>query len=166
VKKLIFAFFLAALFALAVLFLYHSGAQEPAPTDCLPFTWGEEITAIAQGRLVNVPLSVNVWNELQDFTGPSFWLGYDNGGFDLPRDASLVFVISGRSFETNERFAIYALYSADTNRFYWLTFANLTPHADRNGNHYGVHPCSAITTQGAPVAAWLLYALSDNRAQD
>ena len=69
------------------------------------------------------------------------WVGYDNGGWNVPVDIRPL----GRLYLWNDDTdrAMIWIYIADSmpGWTYWFVFDNMKPFADRNGNHYGIHPC-------------------------
>ena len=71
----------------------------------------------------------------------SFWLGYDQDGFDTPDDEELVCWVLSDGDDCG--FAISQAASIpDT--FYVYVFNTLVPSTDANGEHMGVHPCAAV----------------------
>lgn len=75
-------------------------------------------------------------------TSSSFWVGYDNGGFNVefleatPALTLTLYTADGRElwFDVFEHAGVY----------YALPFAMTTAYADVNGEHYGTHPCAAF----------------------
>lgn len=70
------------------------------------------------------------------------WLGYENGGWDLPADLKRVSVID---FAEGGLW-LYTSKSVPDSRWYWLFF-DYEATADANGNHYGQHNfCAVVVT--------------------
>lgn len=75
-------------------------------------------------------------------TSSSFWVGYDNGGFNVefleatPALTLTLYTADGRElwFDVFEHAGVY----------YALPFAVTTAYTDANGEHMGTHPCAAF----------------------
>lgn len=86
-------------------------------------------------------------------TSSSFWVGYDNGGFNVefleatPALTLTLYTADGRElwFDVFEHAGVY----------YALPFANVVAYADANGEHMGTHPCAAFTLTRAQFARLL-----------
>lgn len=81
-------------------------------------------------------------------TSVSFWKKRgDYGYFDQPEDVTLALRVqmwtqTGKD-KRYERW-LHAEYSASTDRYYLMAFATIIPFADKQGKHFGTHPCAAF----------------------
>lgn len=83
----------------------------------------------------------------------SFWVGYAAGGFAWTDDVMPVLTLTFVMEDGGERW-FDVFWSAQTpHAYYALPFANPTPYADANGEHYGTHPCAAILMTAPEYAA-------------
>ena len=81
--------------------------------------------------------------------GDSFWIGYENGGFDWPQDVQPVLQLTLVMADGDESW-LDVWWSAQTpDVYYALPFANTVAYADAQGEHYGTHPCAAIRMTAA-----------------
>jgi hypothetical protein len=90
----------------------------------------------------------------------SFWVGYENGGFAWAHDVAPLLTLTFEMTDGSERWFDVFWSEQTPDAYYALPFANPTPYADSNGEHYGTHPCAAILMTGAEYRA-LLDALGD-----
>ena len=92
----------------------------------------------------------------------SFWVGYAAGGFAWPDDVMPELTLTFEMADGSERWfdVFWSEQTPDT--YYALPFANPTPYADANGEHYGTHPCAAILMTAAEYKA-LLGALGEDQ---
>ena len=75
-------------------------------------------------------------------TSRSFWVGYDNGGFDAAfMDADPALTLTLTTADGREQW--FDVYAGD-GVYYALPFAVTEAYADVNGDHYGTHPCAAF----------------------
>lgn len=80
----------------------------------------------------------------QGILGQSVWVGYEQGGFDIPDDTADYFTIYAVGEAGNE-VQIWVWEAPSTpDWLYVLPFNNTTPYSDANGEHFGVHPCGAF----------------------
>ena len=89
----------------------------------------------------------------QDVMGESIWVGYENGGFDLPDKR---YFLSDVLFKTSkgERYMWIVASHSIPDTIYVFPFKSMEPYADANGDHYGVHPCGAYRVTDYP--SWLV----------
>jgi len=74
----------------------------------------------------------------------SFWAGYDAAKpFNTPDDEQPLLRI--RSSNEIPEIALSKANSTP-DLIYAYVFADVTPHADANGKHFGSHPCAAVKT--------------------
>ena len=92
----------------------------------------------------------------------SFWIGYENGGFAWTNDVAPLLTLTFTMADGAERWFDVFWSEQTPDAYYALPFANPTPYADANGEHYGTHPCAAILMTEAEYDA-LLEALGDGR---
>lgn len=83
----------------------------------------------------------------------SFWVGYENGGFAWVNDVMPELTLTFTMADGSERWFDVFWSEEAPDEYYALPFANPTPYADANGEHYGTHPCAAILMTGAEYAA-------------
>lgn len=74
----------------------------------------------------------------------SFWVGYENGGFAWTNDVMPELTLTFTMVDGSERWLDVFWSEQTPDAYYALPFANTTPYADQNGEHYGTHPCAAI----------------------
>lgn len=85
--------------------------------------------------------------------GENIWVGYDNGGFNVPDDTRIMRRIwlydgDGSLYHATNRALIWIAVSPQTPMLeYWFVFDNTRPYADANGKHYGLHPCAAVRVE-------------------
>lgn len=87
--------------------------------------------------------------------GPSFWVGYENGGFAWTNDVMPELTLTFTASDGTERWLDVFWSEQTPDVYYVLPFSNPTPYADSNGEHYGTHPCAAFTITTAQYAALL-----------
>lgn len=85
--------------------------------------------------------------------GDSFWVGYDNGGFDWPGDVQPVLTLTFEMQDGESRWLDVFWSEATPDVYYALPFVTVEPYADAQGEHYGTHPCAAIRLTAAEFAA-------------
>ncbi len=90
----------------------------------------------------------------------SFWVGYENGGFAWTNDVMPVLTLTFAMADGSERWLDVFWSEQTPDTYYALPFANPTPYADANGEHFGTHPCAAILMTRAEYEA-LIAALGD-----
>jgi len=90
----------------------------------------------------------------------SFWVGYENGGFAWTNDVAPLLTLTFMMADGSERWFDVFWSEQTPDAYYALPFANPTPYADSNGEHYGTHPCAAILMTAAEYDA-LIEALGD-----
>lgn len=90
----------------------------------------------------------------------SFWVGYENGGFAWTNDVAPLLTLTFVMADGTERWFDVFWSGQTPDAYYALPFANPTPYADANGEHYGTHPCAAILMTAAEYAA-LIEALGE-----
>ncbi len=78
----------------------------------------------------------------------SFWVGYENGGFAWTSDVMPELTLTFTMADGSERWFDVFWSEQTPDAYYALPFANPTPYADANGEHYGTHPCAAILMTG------------------
>lgn len=94
--------------------------------------------------------------------GPSFWVGYENGGFAWVNDVMPLLTLTFIAEDGSERWLDIFWSEQTPDTYYVLPFANVVPYADANGDHYGTHPCAAILMT-APEYQSLLRSLQNGR---
>lgn len=115
-------------------FVEDATAQGDYALDCLP--------ELVNPRLLYVLIPEHVMVALRAMPSRgSFWIGYDNGGFDLPPDAHLLFWIRD---DTNNAGVAFIGSRLTPDVLYLMVFDNLGVFADTNDEHYGIHPCAAV----------------------
>lgn len=90
----------------------------------------------------------------------SFWAGYEAGGFAWPDDVRPELALTFTMADGSERWLDVFWSEQAPDAYYALPFANPTPYADSNGEHYGTHPCAAILMTGTEYEA-LIAALGE-----
>lgn len=89
------------------------------------------------------------WNRV---VGENIWVGYENGGFDMPRS----YIYGVVQFDNGTELWVY--YSRETPEYYYvMPFRNLKPH----GDPYGVHPCGAFSIDHDSNAYLVLSTMSE-----
>jgi len=85
----------------------------------------------------------------QDVVGENIWIGYENGGFDVPSD---LYFLPDVVFDTSNGLRYLWVVASDStpDYIYVLPFNSMEPYSDANGDHYGVHPCGAFRVTGIP----------------
>lgn len=93
------------------------------------------------GKLDNYPLDTEALEALWTIEGESIWIGYDQGGWDLPAGfASLRFERYWiRGYKDGDEF--WAMLRTTPDYSLAIVYENTEPFADANGEHYGYHPC-------------------------
>lgn len=96
-------------------------------------------------QFVEYALDVDTINALLSMPADeSFWVGYENGGFEWPPDVRPVLTLTLVGVDGDERW-IDVFWSEKTpERYYALPFPISTPYADSNGEYFGTHPCAAV----------------------
>lgn len=74
----------------------------------------------------------------------SFWVGYANGGFAWTNDVMPELTLTFEAADGSERWFDVFWSEQTPDAYYALPFANPTPYADANGEHFGTHPCATI----------------------
>lgn len=126
---------------LLALFLTTAGIHDVCPQFGVPVTGtGYDTQTWTDYRLdeqgIEAVLNID--------TSRSFWVGYENGGFAWTDDVLPVLTLTFEMEDGDERW-LDVFWSEQTPEIYYvLPFANTTPYADANGEHYGTHPCAAI----------------------
>ena len=131
------------------------GTDVQAYCDLLPpketrvFDWSTWQTAYVEDA--NVSAQPFTWDASR-----SIWQGYQSAQpFNQPSDAFKHWSVTMTDANGSEQW-IYLLDSAQTpDTFYIYVFDNVEPFADRNGNHYGIHPCVAFAADANSVHNWL-----------
>lgn len=85
----------------------------------------------------------------------SFWVGYANGGFAWTNDVMPALTLTFTMADGSERWLDVFWSEQTPDAYYALPFANPTPYADANGEHFGTHPCAAILMTAAEYEALL-----------
>ena len=88
------------------------------------------------------------WAEIEALEGTPIWVGYENGGWNVPADLhnrpERVYRGMG---EDGQPVMIWVTSApSDPSAEYWFVFDDVTPYAI-NGAHYGVHPCGAYRVE-------------------
>ena len=134
--RLLSAFFIALFWQVTFTPMIHICPQFGVPISGMGYdteTWRDYTLS---DQAIQAVLNVNA--------DRSFWVGYENGGFawtnDVMPELTLTFEMADGSLRWFDVF-----WSEQTpTTYYALPFANPTPYADGNGEHYGTHPCAAI----------------------
>jgi len=101
------------------------------------------------------PIDPESWNNLLQIKGRDIWLGYDQGGFDVPEDIIPLFRFRGIG-EENQAVELWIWWARSTPAsLYWFPFPSVVPFADSNGDHYGIHPCGAYIVNFNDFLDWL-----------
>lgn len=113
-----------------------------------------------------------VFDLIFDIPARDVWIGYENGGFDIPTDTIPMYYLSfevktnildwpliydGQLYDRlvldNDRIQIWYLYSPSTREGYVFPFISMTPTATPQGEYLGAH-------------LWGSYAVPWNRVMD
>lgn len=78
----------------------------------------------------------------------SFWVGYERGGFAWPEDVEQVLTLTLWMANGEERWIDMYGAASTPDVYYVLPYANTVAYADSNGEHWGTHPCAAVTISG------------------
>jgi len=136
-------------FSAAFCRLETAAAQGGGILDCLPTD-----ARLWYNRVELDAAAVEAWRAVPAVG--TFWLGYDAGGFDpvvnTPPAASFGVRYGETATGAYTGTVIFWLHGETA---YVMVFADLTPFADAAGQHYGSHPCAAVTADGAAVRALL-----------
>jgi len=110
------------------------------------------LTYRPRGTYQYIPLPEAVWHKLLTVTGDSIWVGYENGGWDIPADAQQFARLRGEQNETPVMAWFWE--SPSQSAFvYVLVFDNTEPFAAPSGEHYGIHPCNGFRVNRTAVLA-------------
>jgi hypothetical protein len=82
------------------------------------------------------------WDDLLALEGASVWVGYSAGGWDVPEDIHNHGRITGTQY--GERIEVWVWHSDQADRYYLFPFSSMRRFADKDGNHWGVHPCGGF----------------------
>jgi len=135
-------FFAAVTFVMCGFASRVDGQERQPVLDCL----GDVEAPMLFTRQVTL-LDNEAWQRLRETEGRSIWIGYENGGFDVPDDLRMAAQVRGRG-ERGE-IMVWIYQSPSTPEYsYWFVFASIVPFADGDGDHYGVHPCGAFRVEG------------------
>lgn len=146
------------LFATACYWLEDAIAQDdpkPQPVfDCLKLN---EVKLTSQywvmypsikGDTIKRDYTPQWWEAWDSLQGQGFWLGYDRGGFDWPKDVYIYGQLWLPLEDGKEPRQVLFYFSKQTpDRFYILPFVSIQPYADSNGKHFGSHPCAAYVVK-------------------
>ena len=84
------------------------------------------------------------FDEYRDLGGVDIWVGYENGGFDIPSDVSLAHKLYGVGVD-RQPILIWIAYAPSTpNLTYWLPFNNTTVYDVPGQRYKAIHPCGAF----------------------
>jgi hypothetical protein len=126
--------------------LDYAQAGDPMPLDCLAdatdlalYRWGHYHDPIA--------LQDWQWDELRAIPGDNKWVGYDNGGWDIPGDLEGQWKIVGEQYGAT--IEIW-LWTNNSDYYYLFPLANNEPYMI-DGDHWGVHPCGGFEVDKLPV---------------
>lgn len=74
----------------------------------------------------------------------SFWVGYENGGFDWRPDIRPVLTMTMYMVDGDDRWIEVYFSNQTPDVYYLLPYSNTDYYADANGLHPGYHPCGAF----------------------
>lgn len=139
-------------------------ATEPKPLDCVADAtnltlyqwdyWGQHYDP--------VEIYSWQWNELLAIDGDSIWVGYENGGWDVPSDVIGIWKITGTQNDEPIEIWIWRTRVERPYRYFVFPFANTELYADKNGEHFGQHPCGGWEIESAPLLNFVSRVM-DNR---
>jgi len=127
---------------LAIVFLLLNGAiiatTDNLPLDCVADA--DNLTLQAWQRAYpSFDIDTEQWQTLTRIEGNSVWVGYSDGGWNVPADVIGAWQIEGDI--DNSPVSIWIWSSEQTGAYYIFPFADTSLFADSNGQHYGMHPC-------------------------
>jgi hypothetical protein len=94
---------------------------------------------------VEYALDADAINALLAIDGDSFWVGYERGGFAWADDVQPVLTVTLWMADGDERWIDVYGAASTPEVYYVLPYANTVAYADSNGEHWGTHPCAAVT---------------------
>lgn len=97
---------------------------------------------------VEYQLDADAIGALLAIDGDSFWIGYERGGFAWPDDVRWVLNVTLWMQNGDERWIEVYGAASTPDVYYVLPYANTVAYADSNGEHWGTHPCAAVTISG------------------
>lgn len=102
---------------------------------------------------VDYALDSEAINVILAIDGDSFWIGYENGGFDWPDDVQPELTLTLDMADGDQRW-VDVYWSKQTPEVYYvLPYVTIEPYADSHGEHWGTHPCAAIRITADAYAA-------------
>jgi hypothetical protein len=116
-------------------------AGEPLPLDCLQDATG----------MVSYPGGAIDWQSWLGLEGVSVWVGYENGGWDVPADITGIDERTGElrrndytiyGWQHGEHVQVWIRYSETTGDYY------LFPFADTSTEDGAMHPCGGWRVDG------------------
>lgn len=89
-------------------------------------------------------------------SGPNMWRGYDNVGneFGAATDAAHWFALQFRMNASGASVAMIR-FTQNEHGVFMMWFASMEAFADKNGAHYGIHPCAVIEAPRNYIEQWL-----------
>jgi hypothetical protein len=109
------------------------------PISIHVFDWNDWSTVdVANPLVAQLPIR---WDASSDI-----WRGYDAAkSFDQPDDARDRWRLQLFTQDGTERWIQIAQSASTPDTLYAYAFQTITPYIDKNGSHYGYHPCRAFT---------------------
>jgi len=138
------------MWAFLVILLQLQTLQTPILIDVCP-AFGVPVSGSGYDRtFVDYALDAEAINAVLSIdASDSFWVGYENGGFDWPQDVQPVLQLTLMMADGAERW-LDVWWSEQTPEVYYaLPFVTVEAYADAQGEHYGTHPCAAIRMSAA-----------------
>ncbi|MBK9751735.1 MAG: hypothetical protein IPO91_33900 [Chloroflexi bacterium] len=142
------------MWAFLVILLQLQTLQTPILIDVCP-AFGVPVSGSGYDRtFVDYALDAEAINAVLSIdASDSFWVGYENGGFDWPQDVQPVLQLTLMMADGAERW-LDVWWSAETPEVYYaLPFVTVEAYADAQGEHYGTHPCAAVRMSAADFEA-------------
>ncbi len=113
--------------------------QFGTPTSITLFDWNDWSTVSVSNPLVaQLPMS---WD-----ASPSFWQGYNSAKpFNIPDDSRDRWRLRLFNADGSEHWIQIGQSASTPGTLYAYAFQIITPYTDKQGNHFGYHPCRAFT---------------------
>ncbi len=105
-------------------------------------------TSLSDAEIAQIPLG---WD-----ASANLWQGYQSAHpFNQPDDARQRWNIDLYLPDGTDRWIIIYESPATPGRYYTYVFENTVAYADKNGNHFGNHPCRAFAAPASQVGSFL-----------
>jgi hypothetical protein len=135
---------------LAAIVLGIAQAGEPLPLDCVAHGDNWQIATWYYPRVWQ-DVADEQWQALSVLPGDSVWIGYDAGGWGIPADIQGAWLITQKPRKGGME--VWIWHSEATGDYYLFPFVSMERFADKNGEHYGVHPCGGWRVDGEAFGA-------------